>query len=532
MNTIRNYLDNMFRNLPNTEEVRKAKAELLSMMEDKFEELTNEGKTENEAVGIVISEFGNLDEVAQSIGLSMEIKNNAAPAKPMLTLDRVKEYLSTVGTRSLLIPLAIALCILSVTCPMMTELIGISDALGAFGFFVFIAAAVVLFVISASKNGEFKEIKNDQVSLGIEISDYVRNERTRFKPTYSMQVAIGIALCILSVSWPIVVDAIGLEDLGGLVFFLSVAIGVFLIVSANVRMNGYDRLLELNGAGSMSEEFVPKADRKVSKAPIVISIIIAVLVLGVAAVIGIVKVSKIFFGDNDKYTYVYDIDYDDSGVIDTISIDAEACSVVISTGSVDSIEANYEGKEELMPEITYDEGQLLISQHVNRNQDIGVFNNGPEVVITIPEGTEIGDINVNMDAGNLELNYLTFTGMTGELDAGNIEIRNCTADTVRIATDAGNYELENSAINTLALEAAAGNIELSNIDFEIANVESDFGNIEISGIDDIGYYTIDIESDLANVEVDGVDEGTSYHSEGTGSGVITATCDTGNIEIG
>ena len=94
MNTIRNYLDNMFRNLPNTEEVRKAKAELLSMMEDKFEELTNEGKTENEAVGIVISEFGNLDEVAQSIGLSMEIKNNAAPAKPMLTLDRVKEYLA------------------------------------------------------------------------------------------------------------------------------------------------------------------------------------------------------------------------------------------------------------------------------------------------------------------------------------------------------------------------------------------------------------------------------------------------------
>ena len=38
MNTIRNYLDNMFRNLPNTEEVRKAKFELLQMMEDKYEE--------------------------------------------------------------------------------------------------------------------------------------------------------------------------------------------------------------------------------------------------------------------------------------------------------------------------------------------------------------------------------------------------------------------------------------------------------------------------------------------------------------
>ena len=45
MNTIRNYLDNMFRNLPNTEAVRKAKAELLQMMEDKYEELIREGES-------------------------------------------------------------------------------------------------------------------------------------------------------------------------------------------------------------------------------------------------------------------------------------------------------------------------------------------------------------------------------------------------------------------------------------------------------------------------------------------------------
>ena len=70
MNAIRNYLDNMFRNLPNTEEVRRAKSELLQMMEDKYEELIAEGKTENEAVGIVISEFGNLDELADSLGIS------------------------------------------------------------------------------------------------------------------------------------------------------------------------------------------------------------------------------------------------------------------------------------------------------------------------------------------------------------------------------------------------------------------------------------------------------------------------------
>ena len=69
METIRNYLENMFLNLPNTPEVYKAKNELWQMMEDKYTELKAEGKSENEAVGIVISEFGNLDELAADLVL-------------------------------------------------------------------------------------------------------------------------------------------------------------------------------------------------------------------------------------------------------------------------------------------------------------------------------------------------------------------------------------------------------------------------------------------------------------------------------
>lgn len=58
MEAIRNYLETMFLNLPNTPEVYKAKNELWQMMEDKYTELKAEGKSENEAVGTVISEFG------------------------------------------------------------------------------------------------------------------------------------------------------------------------------------------------------------------------------------------------------------------------------------------------------------------------------------------------------------------------------------------------------------------------------------------------------------------------------------------
>lgn len=69
METIRNYLNAMFAGLPDTPEVRRAYEELAAMMEDKYTELIAEGRSENEAVGTVISEFGNLEEIAQTLGI-------------------------------------------------------------------------------------------------------------------------------------------------------------------------------------------------------------------------------------------------------------------------------------------------------------------------------------------------------------------------------------------------------------------------------------------------------------------------------
>ena len=69
MNTIKNYLESMFAQLPNTPEVWKAKDELWQMMEDRYTDLIADGKTENEAVGAVIAEFGNLEERAETSGI-------------------------------------------------------------------------------------------------------------------------------------------------------------------------------------------------------------------------------------------------------------------------------------------------------------------------------------------------------------------------------------------------------------------------------------------------------------------------------
>ena len=97
MEIIKNYLETMFATMPNTESVRKAKRELLQMMEDKYNELIAEGVSENTAVGTVISEFGNLDELADDLGVTEELKKNQQEQEQtprhQVTLDQAKQYI-------------------------------------------------------------------------------------------------------------------------------------------------------------------------------------------------------------------------------------------------------------------------------------------------------------------------------------------------------------------------------------------------------------------------------------------------------
>ena len=57
MDALIEYLNNLFSKVTDTPDILRAKAELLQMMEDKYEELIADGKSEDEAVGIVIKEF-------------------------------------------------------------------------------------------------------------------------------------------------------------------------------------------------------------------------------------------------------------------------------------------------------------------------------------------------------------------------------------------------------------------------------------------------------------------------------------------
>ena len=257
METIRNYLETMFANMPNTPEVKKAKAELLSMMEDKFNEMIADGVNENQAVGTVIAEFGNLDELAEDLGLTKELQetHEREEAKPrhFLRMDEVEDYLNVAKGNGLLIGIGVLLCITSVTWPILFEFLlkgQLGDGFGVTGMFISIAIAVALFVFAGIRGKDWDFLDKELCQIDMSTADMVKSKKRAFKVPHAVIIAVAIMLFIL---W-IPTVAIDVEIVSNCLFYF-VGAGVCMIVYASTVMGSYDKVLKLNDSKTISGSY-------------------------------------------------------------------------------------------------------------------------------------------------------------------------------------------------------------------------------------------------------------------------------------
>lgn len=258
METVRNYLETMFANLPNTTEVKRAKYELGQMMEDKYMELKAEGKSENEAVGVVISEFGNLDELANDLGIGVYLNRQNMTEQRVVTLQEVKEYISDKTRFGLMIGLGVLLCIISPCGVIITG--GDRAAYGLVFMFTAVTIAVVLFVFSGVSGGKWDFLKHGGVSVSFSTMEYIHNEKEHYRMTNALMNSIGVGLCIFCVVPVIVTSEIGifgrLENISVALMFILVAGGVFFFVATGNKMASYNTLLKINNADTIGGNFV------------------------------------------------------------------------------------------------------------------------------------------------------------------------------------------------------------------------------------------------------------------------------------
>jgi len=251
METIKSYLDAMFSNMPNTPEVKKAKAELFSMMEDKYNELIAEGVSENAAVGTVISEFGNLDDLAEDLGLTKEVEEvheREQQPKRFVSIDEATEFLRAEKKKALLIATGVLLCITCVCWPIVTDSVwGFMniDMYGAAMMFVWIAIGVGLFVYSGFVGSDFSFLKKEPCQMDMATTDMVKEKKTEFKPIMAAAITLGVALCICAFVPVMIFDV----DLFASILFIMIGIGVWLFVYSGIIDSSFDTLLE---AGNMS----------------------------------------------------------------------------------------------------------------------------------------------------------------------------------------------------------------------------------------------------------------------------------------
>ncbi len=288
METLRNYLNTMFQNLPDTAEVQRARDELWQMMEDKYTDLISEGVSENEAVGTVISEFGNLDDFADLLGIRSlvpygrpedqnpsgdpsgeqreEGKRKAkeeAPrygysAKPLrfLTVDEVKAYLEDMTKVSFIRAIGVFLCI---TCVIGLIFFGqIGDHLwileGLFNiaawlfFGGFIVVGVLCFIWAGQLDDRWKYIRKENCVLDPEALLFVTDRYNGVQNGVKRFQTIGILLCAFCWLPAAILSGFGISVIEEIVsptlLFLFVGVGVGILVISSGVEDAHKKLLK------------------------------------------------------------------------------------------------------------------------------------------------------------------------------------------------------------------------------------------------------------------------------------------------
>ena len=261
METIKNYLEAMFANMPNTPEVKKAKAELFAMMEDKYNELISDGVNENAAVGTVISEFGNLDELAEDLGLVDEVEEVHVKEKEVVrravTMAEVQDYFDDERKSGIIVGIGVLLCINSVIFPIIAEFVNVSDFYGVLGFFACIIVAVGLFVYNGTAKKDWDFLKKEPCQVDKATANLASEKKKDFRLTSAWMSTVGVLLCAFCWMPCAMFDK---SDIVPVTLFICVGVGVFLFIySANIQ-GSYETILNLNDNKTISGSYGKEDD--------------------------------------------------------------------------------------------------------------------------------------------------------------------------------------------------------------------------------------------------------------------------------
>lgn len=247
MNTIRDYVNQIFKTVPLTEETNQLRLDILANMEDKYNELRSGGASEHEAVGMVIAEFGNIEELLEEMGINNEAsdKRHVQPAIEEEAIDHFIYSKGKMGIRigtgilSILAGVAFLFIFLSVSSivPAAT-IIGIILLLGA------LVVGIGLLVTEGMRSNDLKAYHKPFVLLP-DSQERIEEEKESYKKSLTLSIVLGVAFCIFAFA-PFMIGMLtpALPSLTGLgIMLLFFGVGVLFFVYSGNLYHAYDVLL-------------------------------------------------------------------------------------------------------------------------------------------------------------------------------------------------------------------------------------------------------------------------------------------------
>ena len=195
----------------------------------------------------------------------MELPEPTAGSQPdaperSLSMEEANEFLRVKAVNARCVALGVLLCVLSPVCLILLGgaqsygLLGLSEAqttgLGLAVLLLMVGGAVALFVTSAVRVSPYAWLEEESVDTLYGVDGMVKERREQYRPRFTLQLTLGIVLCVLS-AVPIFLSVMLYGEQEGFAHVLSVAltlalvaVGVWLIVRSSMVWGAFQQLLE------------------------------------------------------------------------------------------------------------------------------------------------------------------------------------------------------------------------------------------------------------------------------------------------
>jgi len=265
MSAIRRYIDGLFEKVPEDADSEQLKEEIIADLEARYDEYLFDGYSENEALGMVMNEAGDIEEIiseikkdkgTQKTGLVDEDEKE----RQQIVLDAYKpeedevfSYLDMARKSGRGIGFGVFLILFGTALFMaLSALLGenhpIGQILGIASVVVTVAAAVGIFIYSGMKYSAYSKF-DAYFLIDRTLKKEIKNEKEAYRGTYTVSIIIGIGLIIIS-ALPVVAAGLLFPNSDSIVLWavslllVMVGIGACLLTYAGNVWGSYNTILK------------------------------------------------------------------------------------------------------------------------------------------------------------------------------------------------------------------------------------------------------------------------------------------------